>query len=92
MNLEAIKQKLRDPTLSITRLADDTGVILDIDGHQVLSFNDVGMEILELLRDTDNSFGEIIMAITNEFEIDQETAEGDTKSFLNKLQELLIDR
>jgi len=78
--------------ISHTRLADHSGVILDIDSLQVFSVNDTGMCLVEALRDGIDDHEGLLQRIVDEFEVDRETAAGDVDAFVEELAQYLVDR
>ena len=56
-------------------------VILDLQGDVYFSLNPVGRVIWEAIAD-EESFGEVVDRICEEFEVDRETASHDARDFL----------
>jgi len=87
-----LSRLLSSEAISQTRLADQSGVILDIDSLQVFSVNDTGMCVVEALRDGIDDHEGLVRRIVDEFEIDPETASGDVDAFVEELAHYLVDR
>jgi hypothetical protein len=87
-----LSRLLSSEAISHTRLADHSGVILDIDSLQVFSVNDTGMCLVEALRDGIDDHEGLVRRIVDEFEIDRETAAGDVDAFVEELAHYLVDR
>lgn len=88
---QQISAALKAGELSMTVLADHTGVILDIDRHQVLSLNPTGVFILQQLLDDQRSQEEarLVTAIAARYGIGDARAAEDLSVFLNDLTRLL---
>jgi hypothetical protein len=87
-----LSRLLSSDGVSQTRLADHSGVILDIDSLQVFSVNDTGMCMVEALRDGIDDHEGLVQRIVEEFEIDRETAAADVNAFVEELAGFLVDR
>lgn len=87
-----LSRLLSSAAISHTRLADRSGVILDIDSLQVFSLNDTGMCLVEALRDGIDDHDGLVSRVVEEFEVDQETASGDVDAFVEELARYLVDR
>ena len=87
-----LSRLLSSKAVSHTRLADHSGVILDIDSLQVFSVNDTGMCLVEALRDGVNDHDGLVQRIVDRFEVDPETASGDVDAFVEELARHLVDR
>ena len=87
-----LSRLLSSEAISHTRLADHSGVILDIDSLQVFSVNDTGMCLIEALRDGVDDHDGLVSRIVVEFELDRETAAGDVDAFVEELTRYLVDR
>jgi hypothetical protein len=87
-----LSRLLSSDALSQTRLADHSGVILDIESLQVFSVNDTGMCLVEALRDGVEDRDGLVQRIVDEFEVDPETASADVDAFVDELARYLVDR
>jgi hypothetical protein len=83
---------LSSEAISHTRLADHSGVILDIDSLQVFSVNETGMCLVQAIRDGIDDHDGLVSRIVEEFEVDRETASGDVDAFVEELTRYLVDR
>jgi hypothetical protein len=83
--LKELADSLRSDGLASTRLADQTGVLLDAEGLNVFSFNKTGQFIVGLLRDGVAERAEIVVRLITEFEVDEATATADLDGFLGEL-------
>ena len=87
-----LSRLLSSEAISQTRLADHSGVILDIDSLQVFSVNETGMCLVEALRDGVDDHEGLVRRIVEEFEGDPVEAEADVDSFVEELSRYLTDR
>ncbi len=84
---------LAQPEVTLTVLADGSGVILDIAASQVITLNDTGVLLAEALRDGVASSEELVDQLTTSYEVDQADARADVGDFLDLLAgHLLIAR
>ena len=87
-----LSRLLSSEAVSQTRLADHSGVILDIDSLQVFSVNDTGMCLVEALRDGVDDHEGLVQRIVEQFEVDRERAASDVDAFVDELARYLVDR
>lgn len=70
----------------MTTLAGGTGVLVNLEGMEILTFNETGMLIIAGLREsTLPTIEGIVTAITDRFSIDDATAREDVEAFLTRL-------
>jgi hypothetical protein len=81
-----------DEELTQQKLADDTGVILDVDSLRVLSLNETGMFLVECLQQGVVTEEALVERLVDEFEVDSETAAADVRAFVAELGRYLIER
>ena len=87
-----LSRLLSSEAISQTRLADHSGVILDIDSLQVFSVNETGMCLVEALRDGVDDHDGLVRRIVEDFEVDPVEAAADVDSFVEELSRCLADR
>lgn len=87
-----LSRLLSSDAVSQTRLADHSGVILDIDSLRVFSVNQTGMCLVEALRDGVNDHAGLVRRVVEEFDVDTATAAKDVDSFVEELARYLVDR
>ena len=87
-----LSRLLSSEAISQTRLADQSGVILDVDSLQVFSVNDTGMCLVEALKDGVDDHDGLVKRLVGEFAIDEETAAADIDAFVEELAHYLMDR
>ncbi len=83
--IEALAARLRSQELTVTRLVDGSGVILDVNGLKVYSLNETGMFLLERIQGGTVTTGDLVRALVEHFEVEPETASADLQSFLDEL-------
>ena len=87
-----LSRLLSSDAISQTRLADHSGVILDVDSLQVFSLNDTGMCLVEALRDGVEDHDGLVERLVAQFEVDEATAAADVDAFVEELARHLVDR
>ena len=71
-------------------MGEDGGVLLDIAGHQVFTLNEVGMYLVNLIRNDDVDAAEpLTQRVVAEFQVDEATARTDVDEFLSELARFL---
>jgi hypothetical protein len=78
--------------LTQQKLADETGVILDVDSLQVFSLNETGMFLVEAMKAGVATRDGLVESLVAEFEVDGETAARDVDEFVGELEKYLIER
>ncbi len=87
-----LSRLLSSDAVSQTRLADHSGVLLDIDSLRVYSLNETGMCLVEALREGVDDHDALVQRIIEEFEVDRATAAADVDAFVEELAHYLVDR
>ena len=80
-----IARALRSSRFTHRALADGSGVVLDLNGSRVIALNPSGMFIVSAVLDGIDSENELVTALTEEFEVDANTALADIEDLLCKL-------
>lgn len=91
MDLARAARRLTESSMTFTRLADGSGVLLDIEGRNVFSFNPTAMDALEQLLQGDESMDSLAAGIVDRYEVSQRQAVADLERFFQRLLELLDD-
>ncbi len=89
MTVEVVREALRSGRLTINPLDDGSGVVLDVDGEQLLTMNVTGLHIMTAIDEGAESIDEVTVAITRHFEVGPEQARGDGKAFIEKVAGVL---
>jgi hypothetical protein len=87
--LERLGASLQEETLTVTKLVDDTGVLLDVDSLQVFSLNETGMFVVEEVGRGLRDRRRLVERIVGEFEVDEAAAQSDLEGFLSELEAVL---
>jgi len=86
--VDALVDRLRCGELRHTRLEDGSGVIVDLEGMQVLSLNATGLFLIERMasgvRHVDRLVGEMVA----KFDVSEARAQGDVEQFIRNLATL----
>ena len=80
--ISEVAAALNSDRVLLKALADGSGVLLDLDGSQVLSLNDSGMCIVRHIVGGLETSEQLVEALTSEYEVDAETARRDIDSLL----------
>ncbi len=88
-HLERAAAALRSERLSYSSLSDGSGVILDMNGLQVLTLNPTGAVLIDAIRSGVIDETNLVRRITSEFNVDEARAQADIASFLDQLQTCL---
>ncbi len=84
--LEEIFQK--NPEI-VYRIIDGNAILVSSKDDKIMSINEVGTRIWDLL-DGKTTIKEIIVKITEEFDVDQDTAKDDVQEFVEKCLKINI--
>ena len=87
-----LSRLLSSEAVTQTRLADHSGVILDLDSLQVYSVNETGMCLVEALRDGVEDHDGLVRRLIEEFDVEPEEAASDIDAFVEELARYLVDR
>ena len=87
-----LSRLLSTEAISQTRLADHSGVILDVDSLRVFSLNETGMCLVDALRDGVDDHNGLVDRLISEFDVDHETAARGVDAFVEELARYLVDR
>lgn len=87
-----LSRLLSSEAVTQTRLADHSGVILDLDSLHVYSVNDTGMCLVEALRDGVEDHEGLVRRLVEEFDVEPEEAASDVDAFVEELARYLVDR
>jgi hypothetical protein len=82
---EHIAELLLKEQVTYTKLADQTGILLLIDGLEVLSLNETAVFLVEAIKGGARSEEQLVAALRQEFEVDEATAKRDVVQFVDTL-------
>ncbi len=83
--IKHLAELLDNQTITFTKLADDSGIVLDTDTAQVMSLNESAIFLIEAMSKGARTDDELVRALLAEFEVDDDTARADVESFLEEL-------
>jgi len=81
-----------DDEFTQQKLADETGVILDVDSLQVFSLNETGMFLVEEMKAGIVTEDALVTRMMEEFEVEEEVARKDVSEFVTELATYLIEK
>ncbi len=86
---EAAVQRLVDALasqrLTINHLDDGSGVLLDVEGEQLLTLNCSALALIEALRDGARSEHDLATSLTRRFDVSAGRAREDAKAFVDNM-------
>ena len=90
MKISQLAQRLRDSKYVITRLQDDSGVLLNSDELLVFTLNETGLFLLESIEEGKVATeAELVTLLTGEFEVTESQAQQDVREFIAELSDAL---
>lgn len=85
--LASVVRRLQDNDLLLTRLADGTGVLLDLSGHQVLTLNPTGVVLVEKISEGVVVADDLAVSLAVAFSVDDlARCESEVRAFLVTLE------
>lgn len=87
--LEEIRKALDLPDIMDTRLADGSGVLMNIESRRVVSLNETGLFLLDNIRDGRVGVEQLVEKLTEEFIVSSKDAEEDVKDFIQEISVIL---
>jgi len=84
--IDILSQILASDQLTHTILADNTSVLLNVNGMRVLSLNETGTFLVEAIKQGMRTEEQLVAALRQEFDVDEATARRDLEQFLKALQ------
>jgi hypothetical protein len=92
MDLETpgrLRRHLADRGIELTTLADGSAVLLDLDGHRVLTLNATGTWIMQQVLESEASADAIARSLSEKHRIPPDRAQSDVNEFLSALSRTL---
>lgn len=90
-SLEALAALLESDRYTFKTLADGSGVLLDVEGMRVLSFNATAAFLLEEIVAGAADLTALARSLTASFEVDADTAARDVEELLADLDRVLSE-
>ena len=91
-SLPDIAAALRAERYSHHRLSDGSGVLLDLQGTEVLALNETSETLLTTIESGAVSTAELVARLVARFEVEAEEAARDVETFVSELSECLIEK
>ena len=90
MDISQIARRLRTKKYVVTRLQDESGVLLNSDDLLVFTLNDTGLFLLEAIEEgRASSEAALVELLTREFEVTESQARQDIRDFIGDLAEAI---
>jgi hypothetical protein len=83
--LERIRAALNSGRLTVNTLDDGSGVLLDLDGEQLLTLNSSALHLVCSVESGAADIDALATALTERFEVDEERAWADAAGFVEGL-------
>lgn len=87
--LDRIRSALSSGRLTVNPLDDGSGVLLDLDGEQLLTLNASAMHLVHAVEAGARDIDALATALTQRFEVDAERARADAAGFVQRLADAL---
>lgn len=84
-SLETVRAALDDGRLTINALDDGSGVLLDIEGEQLLTLNRTGLAMVQAVADGAGTNAEVGQFIAELFDVEADIAAADAAGFLAEI-------
>jgi hypothetical protein len=88
--IEDLARLLESKTITFTKLADESGIVLDTDTAQVFSLNESAAFLIDALGNGARTRDDLVKSLVDEFEVDESTAREDVEAFVNEIADHLI--
>lgn len=83
--VQQIRSALDSGRLTINALNDGSGVLLDVDGEQLLTLNRTGMRLIQAIERGADAVEALRDLLMEEFDVEAERAENDARAFVGKV-------
>lgn len=83
--IETLAAAIDDKRLTINALDDGSGVVLDVDGEQMLTANATGVLIIQSIAEGRRSLNLIAEQVSERFDVEPERARSDAAAFVSKV-------
>ncbi len=87
--LDRIRSALDSGRLTVNALDDGSGVLLDLDGEQLLTLNHSAMHLVQSIQSGCGDPDALSKVLTDRFDVDLEQARADTAGFIEQLADAL---
>jgi hypothetical protein len=83
--IQKLATAIDDRRLTINSLDDGSGVVLDVDGEQMLTANATGILIIQSIAEGRRSLNRIAEQISERFDVESDRARSDAAAFVSKV-------
>lgn len=87
--IDRIREALDAGRLTINALEDGSGVLLDVEGEQLLTLNATGMRLIQAIADRAASAEELGARLASAYDVTPDRAEADARVFLDHVVKAL---
>jgi len=84
-SLEIVQKALHGGRLTVNPLDDGSGVVMDVDGEQLMTMNASALAIVILINEGAESMEQVVRGLTASFDVDAARAGLDVEHFLNRM-------
>ena len=88
-HIDQIRHALEAERLTINALDDGSGVLLDVEGEQLLTLNATGMRLIRAIADHAASAEELGARMASEYDVTPDRAEADVRMFIDHVARAL---
>ena len=89
MDIEKLREALHRGRLTINALDDGSGVLLDVDGEQLITLNRTGVRRVQYVDEGATTVDALRDRLMKEFEVDADRAERNARTFFTALAQAL---
>ena len=89
MSIENLAQGLAEGRLTISALDDGSGVVLDVEGEQLLEMNASGLAMMQAIADGAKTEQEVAEVVAGRFDAPRDQVLADVRGFVSDVAESL---
>jgi len=89
MSIENLAQGLAEGRLTISALDDGSGVVLDVEGEQLLEMNASGLAMMQAIADGAKTEKEVAEVVAGRFDAPRDQVLADVRGFVSDVSEAL---
>ncbi len=88
-SLQVVREAFAGGRLTVNSLEDGSGVVLDVEGEQLMTMNRTGLAVVQLIADGADDMEMIIGNVVSTFEVSPARASHDTEEFIDRMAKVL---
>ncbi len=92
MSLKTLREGLSKGRLTISALDDGSGVVLDVEGEQLLEMNATGLAIMQAIADGADTEADVADLVARQFDAPPEQVLADVKVFLEAVGKAVAEK